>query len=207
MKCAVLQSLLVVHGRLVNPCLNLIDRIACRTHISTVVSHSGIEALIAVLEHLAVVVARTRVFLVSVGIGCNSNVEILCLLGLPPVLPLAVSLILLQIAVYEVLCREESGTEAPSTCHLVAVAVVVAVRTVLGSWVESAALVLLEHNGPDRLYACVCCLRSEEVLVVRLQIVLANQVLSSIIGNLIVVLGVLLKLEQSGSIVRVYALV
>ena len=113
MKGAVWQSLLVVHCRLVNPSLNLVDRIVCRTHIGTVVSHSGIETLVAVFEHLAVVVARTRVFLVAVLIGCNSNIEVTRLLGFPPVLPLAVSLILLQIAVYEVLCREESGTETP----------------------------------------------------------------------------------------------
>ncbi len=113
MKGAVLQSLLVVHCCLVNPCLYLINRIAFRTHIGTVVSHSGIETLVAVFEHLAVVVARTRVFLVAVLIDCNSNIEVTRLLGFPPVLPLAVSLILLQIAVYEVLCREESGTETP----------------------------------------------------------------------------------------------
>lgn len=113
MKGAVLQSLLVVHCCLVNPCLYLINRIAFRTHIGAVVSHSGIETLVAVFEHLAIVVARTRVLLVAILVCCNSDVKILCLLGLPPVLPLAVSLILLQIAVYEVLCREESGTETP----------------------------------------------------------------------------------------------
>lgn len=113
MKGAVLQSLLVVHCCLVNPCLYLINRIVCRTHIGAIVSHSGIEALVTVLEHLAIVVARTRVLLVAILVCCNSNIEVTRLLGFPPVLPLAVSLILLQIAVYEVLCREESGTETP----------------------------------------------------------------------------------------------